>query len=77
MLRHLFRSKKMKRKEANAAAVLPLYGRAADVMPAEYLARNQVEPERVAKIQAAAQERRNRRNAKRLGHAQATAAKAG
>lgn len=41
MLRHLFKSKKMRRKEANAAVVLPIYGRGASTLPAEYLTRHQ------------------------------------
>lgn len=72
MLRHLFKSKKLKRKDANATAVLPIYGRGATTLPADYLVRNQVEPERADKIKAAAQERREQRNARRLANTQRT-----
>lgn len=67
MLRHLFASKKMKRKEANAAAVLPIYGRGATSLPADYLTVHQ-EADKPAKdkILAAAQLRRQTRNQKRL-----------
>ena len=67
MLRHLFKSKKMKRKEANAAAVLPIYGVAATTLPADYLAVHQeADAATKAKILAQAESRRQRRNLKRL-----------
>lgn len=66
MIRRLFRAKKLRRKEENYKAVEPIYKRGAELMPPEYLACNQTEPERAAKIKAAAEERRQQRNARRL-----------
>lgn len=67
MLRHLFHSKKMRRKEANAKAILPIYGIAATTLPADYLTRHQ-EADAATKnrVLLAASERRQRRALKRL-----------
>jgi hypothetical protein len=66
MIRKLFKSRKLRRKEANYVAVKPLYDRGASLLPAEYLARNQSDPARVEKVKATADERRQQRNARRL-----------
>lgn len=66
MIRRLFKSKKLRRKEQNYKTVEPIYKRGASLMPPEYLACNQSEPERAAKVKAAAEERRQQRNARRL-----------
>lgn len=67
MLRHLFKAKKMRRKEANAAVVLPIYGRGADALPAEYLICHQeADAATATKLIDAAEKRRKQRNAKRL-----------
>lgn len=58
--------KREQRKEANGKAVNTIYAVGASLFPADYLIRNQSEPERVAKVKAQAEERRQRRNAKRL-----------
>lgn len=65
------------RSHKNAKDVQARLRLAASTLPPEYLARNQVEPERAEKIKAAARQRREQRNARRLAHSQCTAAKAG
>ncbi len=66
-IRRLTPAKKRRRREKNYAAVKPIYDRAATTIPKEYLTVHQEsEPERVEKIKAKTQERRDRRNAKRL-----------
>ena len=72
MIRKLFQSKKVRRKEANYKAVEPIYKRGSSLMPPEYLARNQSEPERIEKVKAAAEERRQQRNTRRLAQANGT-----
>ena len=63
--RKLTRKKKRERYDANAAAVLPIYERAKQGGSAEYLTVNQPsEPDRVAKVVATADERRQRRGTK-------------
>lgn len=57
------------RAHTTARVVNMFHRMAASVLPPEYLARNQVEPERAKKIKAAAQARREQRNARRLAHA--------
>jgi len=70
MIRRLIASRKKKRKEANHAAIKPIYERGSALLPAEYLTCHQPsEPERVEKIKAAAEERRRQRNERRLAHA--------
>jgi hypothetical protein len=66
MIRKLFQSKKLRRKEENYKRNEPIYKRGAELLPPEYLARNQSEPERVEKVKAAAEERRRQRNQRRL-----------
>jgi hypothetical protein len=69
MIRKLTKAKKARRREINHAAVMAIYARARQRGSADYLAVNQAsDPAQVAKIQAEAQERRNRRNAKRAKH---------
>lgn len=66
MLRHLFKSKKLKRKDANGTAVLLTYGRAATTLPTNYLTVHQEADAAISqKIRASAQERRERRTTKR------------
>lgn len=67
MIRRLLASRKKKRKEANYAAIQPIYDRGKMSLPAEYLTCHQPsEPERVDKIKAAAEERRRQRDQRRL-----------
>jgi hypothetical protein len=70
MIRRLLASRKKKRKEANYAAIKPIYDRGGMSLPAEHLTCHQPsEPERVDKIKVAAEERRRQRNERRLAHA--------
>ena len=67
MLCHLFKSKKMRRKEANAAVTVPIYRRGAELLPADYLTRHQeADSATKGKVLARAAERRKQRNAKRI-----------
>lgn len=67
MIRRLLASRKAKRKEANYAAIKPIYARGGMSLPAESLVcHGPSEPERVDKIKAAALARREWRNVKRL-----------
>ncbi len=66
MIRKMTRKKKHARYDANAAAVILIYQRATQGGSADYLAINQPsEPERITKILAEAEARRERRRAKR------------
>ena len=67
MIRRLLASRKKLRKEKNYEAVEPIYKRGASLLPPEYLTVHQEsEPARLEKINAAAEERRQQRNARRL-----------
>jgi hypothetical protein len=68
MIRKLFQAKKLRRKEENYKRNEPIYKRGASLMPPEYLACNQSEPERIEKVKAAAEERRRQKNARRLAN---------
>lgn len=70
MIRRLLASRKRRRKEKNYEAVSAIYDRGKMSLPAEYLTVHQPsDPERVAKLQATAEERRQQRNRRRLKHA--------
>lgn len=66
MIRKLLWSRKKKRKEANYEAVSAIYDHAKMSLPEEYLTVHQKsDPDRVAKIKAVAEQRRQRRNQRR------------
>lgn len=67
MLRYLTKKRKQARKEKNHDAVKEVYRRGASTVPSENLAvHQQADPARVEKVKAAAEARRQQRNARQL-----------
>jgi hypothetical protein len=62
------RAERHLRRTAHAPTLKQIYDRGGELMPADYLARNQDEPERGFKIRAQAVQRQAIRNAKRLAN---------
>jgi len=67
VIRRLLASRKRLRKEKNYEAIKPIYDRGGMSLPAEYFTVHQdSDPARVEKVKAAAETRRQQRNARRL-----------